>query len=1011
MIKVLYYNIILINNKKQQMKKTIFLFLIAFAILFNQIFAQPFSGGSGSASDPYKITSRADMEALADSVNNGDYWSREIHFKLMNDITDSVRTIIGFTPQIFAGIESKEFFEGVFDGNNKKITLAIHNAQSGSTGMFGKIGRYAVIKNVEVEGYVIATVGNPMPAAGGIAGVSLGKIENCINKCNVSITDAPVGDHAGGIVGMGYGYGQIINCVNFGRIEVPFHDVGGIAGSFFNIHYYYDNPTPIISNCINFGSVYARFGSLLSMAGGIVGQCDDISITNCINMGNVYGYGEGVGGIVGFGQPTIINRCINAGFISGTSIVGGIIGQHHRGRIQNSINIGVVASHPCNSANYIGGICGGSNSGDISNCYYDKQLCIYGGIGNEGMGQDFPGRAVGKLTSEMIGTQLQAILGTADWRYGNNLYPILKDFIDNKLCEIARSPVHFYHQGMQYETHNELYNDFTMNLENNVRWTNAFDMVTISGDQGTLNKIGRDTLYAGKRDTFRLTADKYVVMDARKTVPVRSIDSFLLTLYPNPEEGGNVQGAGKYINETLVTVRATANECYHFVNWTDSLTDEVVSWDAIYTFCFPANDLTLIANFVRDSFDLVLKINPENAGIVSGSGRFACGADTFAIIEAQELGCYKFVNWLIEPNLNVFSSKQKDTIRVTYNMTLIANFVKPEILTSSPNLLEFGEIISNFSYSKEIKLENKINQTLTIKTAELKSGTKFRLETELADKQIQSLDNITAQISVKSNIAEELFDTLLIVVFYFDCEDSLLVPIRATTGNVIFTIRAAEHKLIDPRETNYPIPIYITADKNIPDFTIDSLIIAIDKNIFYLRRVDEGILESNNNGVILLRNIKVPTLITNEEAILLNLFGDIIVSNDSSDILLEYVNFIEELTEKPELKHGYITLDICKEGGDRLLTSIGETPQILINDNPASDILVAKCKVIESGKYSLEMVDVLGKTELIKEWFVNINEETKFEFNIPVIMYGNGSYLLILNTPTTKYSEKFIIQR
>jgi len=162
--------------------------------------------------------------------------------------------------------------------------------------------------------------------------------------------------------------------------------------------------------------------------------------------------------------------------------------------------------------------------------------------------------------------------------------------------------------------------------------------------------------------------------------------------------------------------------------------------------------------------------------------------------------------------------------------------------------------------------------------------------------------------------------------------------------------------------------------------------------------------------VIVLRNIKIPNLTANEKAILLTLFGDMLLYIDSSDILLKYVNFIEKLSEKPALKHGYITLDICEDDGDRLLTNMGG-PQIIINDNPVTDILEAKCKVIENGKYTLEIVDILGGSVIVKEWNVNINDATEFEFSIPVIMYGNGSYFLILNTPTARYSEKFIIKR
>jgi hypothetical protein len=78
--------------------------------------------------------------------------------------------------------------------------------------------------------------------------------------------------------------------------------------------------------------------------------------------------------------------------------------------------------------------------------------------------------------------------------------------------------------------------------------------------------MGIDTLYAEKQDTFLLPSGEYRVLKFHKTVPIRVIDTFLLTLYAKPEDAGRVNGAGKYINDMLVTITATAENCYRFVN-------------------------------------------------------------------------------------------------------------------------------------------------------------------------------------------------------------------------------------------------------------------------------------------------------------------------------------------------------------------------------------------------------------------------------------------------------------
>jgi len=158
-----------------------------------------FSGGSGTNAEPYQITSKADMEALADSVNNGNNWSANKYFKLMNDITDSVRTVIG----------SNFAFTGNFFGNSKKITVSINKPNEDFVGLFG--GTFgAVISDLTVDGII---VGRNYVA--GIAGqTNGGKISNSSNNSDIT-GDNFVGGIAGRMVG-----GTVINaCFNTGNIN------------------------------------------------------------------------------------------------------------------------------------------------------------------------------------------------------------------------------------------------------------------------------------------------------------------------------------------------------------------------------------------------------------------------------------------------------------------------------------------------------------------------------------------------------------------------------------------------------------------------------------------------------------------------------------------------------------------------------------------------------------------------------------------------------------------------
>ena len=101
--------------------------------------------------------------------------------------------------------------------------------------------------------------------------------------------------------------------------------------------------------------------------------------------------------------------------------------------------------------------------------------------------------------------------------------------------------------------------------------------------------------------TFMVTGDRTFVANFTDT-PV----NYTVTLAANPVEGGSVTGAGDYQQGTEVTVTATANDGYAFVNWTDG--SEIVSTNANYTFTL-THDRTLTANFEVVSSDYHWYVN------------------------------------------------------------------------------------------------------------------------------------------------------------------------------------------------------------------------------------------------------------------------------------------------------------------------------------------------------------------------------------------------------------------
>jgi hypothetical protein len=357
-----------------------------FICLFTAIsgFAQTYSGGSGSETSPFLISSKADMEALATAVNGGNNYSGK-YFLLTRDLTgvnDTITTIIGTS--------DSNYFGGTFDGGNHEIAVKIHMGSSSRfVGVFAYISD-ASIKNVRVTGSIScsSTAYSYSFRSGGICGQADNSI--IVNSSNTSTVFAETSDrsysttsyvYSGGICGFASG-STITNCSNTGNIDS--HSIsaatasGGICG--------WADGT--ISDCHNTGNISAESaGDRSPHSGGICGRGDNdgiITIANCYNTGSISVHSPNFkpesysGGICGLASMISIIYCYNTGNISADEAsafyIGGICGKidsfYTPNTISNCYNTGNVSTSSTYSGyyyTYSGGICGRAET--VTNCY------------------------------------------------------------------------------------------------------------------------------------------------------------------------------------------------------------------------------------------------------------------------------------------------------------------------------------------------------------------------------------------------------------------------------------------------------------------------------------------------------------------------------------------------------------------------------------------------------------------------------------------------------------------
>jgi len=160
-----------------------------------------------------------------------------------------------------------------------------------------------------------------------------------------------------------------------------------------------------------------------------------------------------------------------------------------------------------------------------------------------------------------------------------------------------------------------------------------------------------------------------------------TIFSYSVSLNSNPAAGGTTTGAGNFIEGTVDTIKAFANEGYSFVNWTEGAS--VVSTDSIFIFTV-SSSRTLTANFAPKNYLISVVSEPVYGGIVTGGGNKLFGSSD-AVTAAANTG-YSFVNWT--ENGTVVSTSPTYIFTVNGSRTLTANFTPNSYtitLLSSPS--------------------------------------------------------------------------------------------------------------------------------------------------------------------------------------------------------------------------------------------------------------------------------------------------------------------------------------
>lgn len=288
------------------------------------------------ASGVYQIGTAEELAWLAAEINNSSNNSQSYSAVLTADID------LGYRPWTPIGCyvdwQNNHPYRGVFDGQGHTVSgLYVTALSNGYAGLFGYTSGSTTIKNLTVEGEIrLEDVSTTATHIGGIVGEANAKLERCVSRVRISAAGFGTRDTCavGGIAGKLSG--AMTDCRFEGSIDITCKrggayisgGVGGLAGNAAG---------GALTRCVNTGAVTVDKGTGVGGIAGITSR--EVTFTQCANTGHisndttaVLSSGEkpkgGTGGILGVGKSgnVSISLCYNTGTVSGTTIVGGILG-------------------------------------------------------------------------------------------------------------------------------------------------------------------------------------------------------------------------------------------------------------------------------------------------------------------------------------------------------------------------------------------------------------------------------------------------------------------------------------------------------------------------------------------------------------------------------------------------------------------------------------------------------------------------------------------------------------
>lgn len=427
--------------------------------------------GTGTEANPYLITSWNDLlyvsKQVASDTQLNSYTGK--YFRVTRDIEGGKFTPIGSDFHY-------HIFNGQFDGQGHTISnVNVTTGTKGFAGLFGSIGKQAVVKNLTLKDISISS---GFYYNGCLAAWADGsKIKNV----HVTGDVWTEGQYTAGLLGAGINQAQLDSCSYVGTVYSSAGNVGGIAsylaGTLSHAHasgtvYMMGREAGMsgggivgsitgsksaVSDAYFNGSVYSnitdgsRHGNLI---GGIAGSAaDGAKLQRVFSNANVYGNRDCIGGIVGrltgevrdaYASGYVCDTMPNHwGTVSGTGGIVGFVqgyadlkGKRHNSVLHNvlftgALDVNRTGYNPATDYKEIVGLNNAPQYVTFENVYFDSQI------------MNLHTQRFGVPTDSLVSAAGPKGFDAAVWTFTEGFYPRLKGMDDNVPARVSASAFHF----------------------------------------------------------------------------------------------------------------------------------------------------------------------------------------------------------------------------------------------------------------------------------------------------------------------------------------------------------------------------------------------------------------------------------------------------------------------------------------------------------------------------------------------------------------------------------------